>query len=789
MCVMNTAPTSQLPDILKMAKWIWPDSPHWDLHNCYALFRKPFELDTVPDTAPLHITADQSYQLYINGSYVCRGPARGYQHSWPYDAIDIASYLQIGKNLIAIRAHTPGFSNFQYVHQGFAGLLVAAQWENTRLLSDASWKVRRQSGIERDMVPTSLQLFAQENIDLRMEDPNWMHVDYDDSAWNAPIVELAFGCLPWYDLEARGIPMLKEEYVCMGKVIGSAGGTNHPNYRNTRNLSNTKFQEGLSHSPCDCSSAEELHFSPSAEDNWRSVLIDLGKTYVGSVVMEIKGAQGGEIVETHHYETIDEQNLSPDYLPEAHCRMAFSNRLICREGPQSHEFYHAFGFRHMILLVRNNQNALTIRPRLRSAVYPLKIQGKFESSDRNLNAIWQTCAWTEQVCSMDAYVDTPYREQAQWWGDARVQAWNTFHLSGDTRLFKRGIDQIAEQTTRDGITYGHAPTMAHTCVLPDFTLIWMLTLWDYYWQTGSLEPFKQHQNTIQSALDYFESKIDKNIGLLSYDHRYWLFLDWTGLQKEGCSSVYNLWYLHTLDRLKQMYDLTGNSEASTACADKAKDLRINLQKLINEEGLMQGGYKENGEVATETSVHAQTLAILTGLSPQNENKMLELRILPYVQGKLTTKLQPSAYWITYIYTLLSERGYGHEVVEDIRRRWTPMTVYGTTWENFAPVKGSESFSHAWSAHPLYHLMQIIGGVRQCSAAWATVTIEPNFIGYSADVVIPSPQGTIHSSWTRKDNIIEGKIMLPQMVNAILKLPSSKPQSIQGSYFYTLQVMD
>ena len=111
---------------------------------------------------------------------------------------------------------------------------------------------------------------------------------------------------------------------------------------------------------------------------------------------------------------------------------------------------------------------------------------------------------------LDAYVDTPWREQAQWWGDARVQAWNTFHLSGDARLFRRGIYQIGGQTTADGLTYGHAPTMAHNCVIPDFTLIWLVTQWDYYWQTGDLQPFRDQRAVVEGVLAYFAAHTGKN---------------------------------------------------------------------------------------------------------------------------------------------------------------------------------------------------------------------------------------------------------------------------------------
>jgi len=57
----------------------------------------------------------------VNGEYVCRGPARGYQKSWPFDEVDIEKWLKKGRNVIAVRAYNPGRSNFQYIHQGYAG--------------------------------------------------------------------------------------------------------------------------------------------------------------------------------------------------------------------------------------------------------------------------------------------------------------------------------------------------------------------------------------------------------------------------------------------------------------------------------------------------------------------------------------------------------------------------------------------------------------------------------------------------------------------------------------------
>ena len=93
------------------AKWIWPGGAMY-LQNCYAGFRHDFSLERLPSAAPLSLTADQSYRLYVNGRYVCRGPVRGYQESWHYDTVDILPFLKPGHNWLAVEAHNPGISTF-----------------------------------------------------------------------------------------------------------------------------------------------------------------------------------------------------------------------------------------------------------------------------------------------------------------------------------------------------------------------------------------------------------------------------------------------------------------------------------------------------------------------------------------------------------------------------------------------------------------------------------------------------------------------------------------------------
>jgi alpha-L-rhamnosidase len=777
--------------IFARAQWIWPDEFRWDLFNGFVLFRRDFTLDRVPRRGPLFITADQSYQLYVNGAFVGRGPARGYQSHWPYDEIDIARWLVPGRNLLAIRAFNPGYSNFQYLTEGYAGLLVAANWGGGRLNTDATWKCIRQPGVRHDMTRTSLQLFAEENFDARACPLDWMNSEFDDSTWKSIVKTQKPGCLPWASLEPRGIPNMFEEAWRPGTVIGTAEGECGAGWEDAHNLYLLRQNEDHTHVPVSAALdtpavadapaglfAAGLEIPATGPGCFRSYLLDVGKPVVGNFSLQIGGARGGEVIDLVYTEVIDQAKLEPELKFPDGSRCAFANRLTCRAGRTEHMFYHPFGFRHVMIVVRNSTVPLHIAPCLRRTGYPLVRRGSFQSSDRVLEQIWQTCAWSQQNCMMDAYVDTPWREQAQWWGDARVQAWNTFHLSGDARLFRRGIYQIGAQTTADGVTYGHAPTMGHNCVLPDFTLIWIMTQWDYYWQTGDLEPFRAHRAVVERALAYFETHTGKD-GFVHYDPRYWLFLDWTTLPLDGASSVYNLWLLLALERLAAMHRLTRDIPAAKRCEKWARSLRTHLKPLVNRQGLMRDGLNAKGKIIPSTSPHAQTLALMANLAPASD-AVMEKFLLDYLADDSGHTAKPSAYWITYVYSLLAQRGHGATVVAHLRPRWEPMVAYGSTFELFRDHPEFQiSHSHAWSAHPLFHLMQIIGGVRQAAPLWKQVEFAPVFVGESGGCTVPTPAGPITSAWRREGAGVHVELALPRGITATVRLPGLPPLKVTG----------
>jgi hypothetical protein len=65
--------------IFSDAKWLWEYSSNRDERDRRLHFRRTFEINVVPEHTEIKITADSCYTLWINGQYVNRGPARGFQ--------------------------------------------------------------------------------------------------------------------------------------------------------------------------------------------------------------------------------------------------------------------------------------------------------------------------------------------------------------------------------------------------------------------------------------------------------------------------------------------------------------------------------------------------------------------------------------------------------------------------------------------------------------------------------------------------------------------------------------
>ena len=148
------------------ASWIWLLDRNFNEGGRRVFFRKSFEVAEIPGSAPLRITADSRYMLYVNGKFVNYGSERsGYNGSWPADTVDIAPFLQTGKNVLAVRVIHLTPDIFCQPTALLGGLLF--ELPLLGLFSDNSVKVFEPQGFGRRTFKTSFQYVWQEHAYIR----------------------------------------------------------------------------------------------------------------------------------------------------------------------------------------------------------------------------------------------------------------------------------------------------------------------------------------------------------------------------------------------------------------------------------------------------------------------------------------------------------------------------------------------------------------------------------------------------------------------------------------------
>ncbi|MBU0478572.1 beta-galactosidase [bacterium] len=153
--------------LLTKARWIWyPEDPSLSCRKQWRYFRKSFKIIHPVKSSSLWITADNAFNLYVNGKEI--GKSDDWQKVMKYD---ISHSLKEGTNIIAVEAYNEG----SMAALMLKGILELSSGDKQFLFSDSSWKVSKKI------------------------DKSWMTSSFDDSSWKKGyIIGDAFSA-PWAD--------------------------------------------------------------------------------------------------------------------------------------------------------------------------------------------------------------------------------------------------------------------------------------------------------------------------------------------------------------------------------------------------------------------------------------------------------------------------------------------------------------------------------------------------------------------------------------------------------------
>ena len=191
----------------------------------------------------IHVTGDNRYQLFVNGTRVVWGPARGDLNHWRFETVDLVPYQKPGRNALA--AVVWNFAQYapeaQLTNQ--TGFLLQGDGDAERVVdTNASWKALRDEAyaplpVTSATVGGYYAAGPGDQVDASRYPWNWERADFDDGAWSAAQAlgpgaprDARDGPNRWM-LVPRTIPLMEEKAERLATVRlanGVTGEADHP---------------------------------------------------------------------------------------------------------------------------------------------------------------------------------------------------------------------------------------------------------------------------------------------------------------------------------------------------------------------------------------------------------------------------------------------------------------------------------------------------------------------------------------------------------------------------------
>jgi alpha-L-rhamnosidase len=172
------------------------------------LFRHTFTLDEPMESAQLFIFADTRYEVWIDGLWTGRGPARFSRTMHEYDVHPLG-LLQPGDHVVAVLVqwapnNRRSESDTPFLLSQIQG--VTSQGPTAIARTGSQWKALLSGAWRQDAVSVHSQklIGPTELVDLRRLPPDWMSPTFRDDGWSAAVTKDPDGAV----YRPRSIPLL-----------------------------------------------------------------------------------------------------------------------------------------------------------------------------------------------------------------------------------------------------------------------------------------------------------------------------------------------------------------------------------------------------------------------------------------------------------------------------------------------------------------------------------------------------------------------------------------------------
>jgi alpha-L-rhamnosidase len=722
----------------------------WVVEDEFSYVRKEVALRSSPVVrARAYVSADQLYELYVNGTRVGKGLAYQFPDSQYYEAWDITSLLQAGKaNAFGILYTWQGPAKGHPA--GLPGVIARisvlhADGTEEAITTDGTWRVLAGAwlpGTQRDEEGDPVDY--TENINGPAIPVGWDRPGYDDSAWTPATVIGRHPTAPWTRLVPVRTRMALEP-LAAGSI--------------------TRLSNG-------------------------AVVADFGRVYAAIPQVAFHHGVPGRVITMHAGYLLDGDGQVSTTHGTQHTDMRYS--YVQRGGTETFRAFDYLGFRYLQIddpgetLARADIVALT-----KHVAVPDERAGTFSSSDPTVDEVFELGRHSALFCMQEQFVDTPTREKGSWLWDGRNESMTALVAFGDHNQTRKSLIEFGESQARywpGGAINKIYPTALGAQQIAYFTAIYPEWVWNYWLHTGDRALLESLYPVIARVAEFMHASVVPGTGLI------------TGIPTASdvpinpTDTLLNLLALNVFGRVAQAGAALGRPAGVVirARAWRAALVAAVNRRLVRPDGLYTDGLDSGGHQVATSSQRTNAYAVLFGVVPTGRAGRVAAQVAG--QGMATAPMCAAD-------VLEALRVSGHDTAilrilnDPTRPGWANILARGGTfaWEVWDPqdtdvtppplaaLYPGDSMSHGWGSNVVVAIQRALLGVVPTGPGFSTFRVRPPLAGLGhAAGRVPTPAGPITVSWARGRRGFELDVTVPPNTAAGVSVPAPSPDRVTES---------
>lgn len=730
--------------------WVAVPGSKGSVYGVY-YFRKTVNLASLPQRCVVRVSADNRYKLLVNGTQVSAGPARSDLAHWNYERVDLRPLMHEGENTVAAVVWNDGDmapeANLSY---RTAFMVQGEDAAGKRFDTDSSWLCIEDKGYKplAVVVPGYYAAGPGELVDKRVSVNNWASANADVKDWQHAQVVAAvqylgtnegWGTYPGWMLRQSDLPQRE----LMTQRLQAV------------RQSNVKMSLGF------LSGKEALSIPAHSS---ASLILDqqeLTNAYMNLLFSKGRDAQ----LSIGYAEALYDKGMKKGNRDDLSGKHFVGRKDSIISNGSTDQLFTTLAwrtYRYVVLNIKTADEPLLINDIYGQRTgYPFDLKASLGKAPKEMQQMFDIGWRTARLCAIETYMDCPYYEQLQYFGDARIQALVTMFMTGDDRLVKNFYNLADWSRGCEGVTQSRYPSRLAQWIQP-YALHYIYSLHDYMMYGSDLNFIKDKLQGVRDILNYFGHYLTAD-GRVK-DLPGWNFTDWVDNRDnwqrgialpgtDGCNAVMDMQLLYAYQMASDLERQLGMAAYADLYGQQARQLAQTIKKHYWRDG--KGLFSDLSDKDV-FSQHANALAILCGLVSGDGVLNLARKI-----ENDTTLAPASIYFKYYTHQAMAQAGLGDDYMNWLGK-WREYMVNGlTTWGETSDVSGTRSDCHAWGASPNVEFFRTVLGINSDAPGFKKVRIAPH-LGNLKEIsgTMPHPQGSITVSYQRKGNRLTADIILP-----------------------------